>query len=99
MDVLIWRCFADIQIRMSSRQLHSGVWNSDQVGDRNLRAINMEMVFQAMTVSEDKVNWRGVYSEKRKGLRTGSWQPIIVKTRMMKSILNFFFFSLSQLSL
>ena len=56
-----------------------------------MRAINMEMVFQAMRMSEDKVNWRGVYSEKREGLRTGSWQPTIVKTRMMKSILNFFF--------
>ena len=97
MDVLISRYFTDIQIMTSSRQLHSGVWNSDQVGDRNLRAIRntMEIVFQAMRVSEDKVNWTGVYSEKRKGFRTGSWQPTTVKTRMMNSILNFFFPSAS----
>ena len=101
MDVLFWRYFADIQITTSSRQLHSGVWNSDQVGDRNLRAIRntMEMVFQAIRVNEDKANWRGVYSEKRKGFRTGSWQPTIVKTRMMNSIFNFFFFSPQPLSI
>lgn len=56
---------------MPSRQLHSGVWSSDQVGDRNLRAISIEMVFKATRLEEDKVNWKGVYSEKRRGPRTG----------------------------